>query len=219
MSPGRTLVVGDVHGCRQELEDLLEAASFRAGHDALVLVGDLVAKGPDSAGVLGLVRRLKAQAVLGNHDAHVLKHRAGQPLKAHHAAVAASLSEDDWRTLEALPLWLDFPEVNTLVVHAGLLPGVALKSQEKDDLLNLRSIDAAGKGSKRVDGGAPWASKWAGPRFVMFGHDALRGLQRYPYALGLDTGCCYGKALTGAWLDSRELVSVPARREWCPIDG
>lgn len=210
----RTLFIGDVHGCNDELGDLLAASGF-SGDDRLVLVGDLVAKGPDSAGVVDRARELKALAVLGNHDANVLAPRPG----SHHEKVAASLSPSSLRWLELLPLWLDFAELNALVVHGGVLPNVPLENHPRHVLLNLRSIDAEGKGSMRVDGGVPWASRWPGPRHVIFGHDALRGLQRHPHATGLDTGCVYGKQLTGVWLPEFKLVSVPARRAYVPVDG
>ncbi len=215
---GRTLVVGDVHGCREELELLLARAGLTPG-DSLVLAGDLTAKGPDSQGVVQLARERGAAAVLGNHDAHVLDILAGTSSKAHHAQVARSLSPADVAYLRALPLWLDLPHLGALVVHAGLLPGVPLARQPRHLLLNLRSFDEAGEPSTRVEGGVPWASRWPGPRRVLFGHDALRGLQRHPHALGLDTGCVYGGALTAAWLPGGELVQVKARKVWRPPDG
>ncbi len=210
----RTLFIGDVHGCNDEFGDLLGASGF-GGEDRLVLVGDLVAKGPDSAGVVERARSLSALAVLGNHDAAVLAPRPG----SHHEKVASTLSHESIRWLELLPLWLDLPELNALVVHGGVLPNIPLENQPRHVLLNLRSIDAEGKGSMRVDGGVPWASRWPGPRHVIFGHDALRGLQRHPHATGLDTGCVYGKQLTGLWLPEFKLVSVPARRTYVPVDG
>jgi hypothetical protein len=214
----RTLVVGDVHGCAAELDELLRVAGLEPG-DRLVLAGDLVAKGPDSQGVVALARERRALSVLGNHDAHVLKARAGalDALKGTHREAAESLTEDDWRYLEALPLWLDLPELNTLVVHAGLLPNVPLDAQPRHLLLNLRSLDEAGQGSTRVSGGRPWAERWPGPRFVVFGHDALRGLQRHPHALGLDTGCVYGGQLSAVWLPERRLVQVEAHRAWVSV--
>lgn len=214
----RTLFIGDVHGCNDELGDLLKAAGFTS-EDRLVLVGDLTAKGPDSAGVIARVMELGALAVLGNHDAHLLDIRAGLSKKAHHTAVAKTLSEAQWRFLDLLPLWLDFPELNAMVVHGGFIPGVDLSRQPRHVLLNMRSLDAEGHASMRVDGGVPWASRWPGPRHVVFGHDALRGLQQHPFATGLDTGCVYGKRLTGLWLPTRELVSVPARRVWQEPDS
>lgn len=212
-----TFVVGDVHGCLDELEALLGRAGVRK-KDTLVFVGDLVAKGPDSQGVVQLARERGALSVLGNHDAHVLAGRAGEKkLKGTHAEVAAALTKKDWAWLEALPLWLVLKAHDALVVHGGLLPGVPLKRQPRHALLNLRSIDAAGEASTRVDGGVPWASTWKGRRRVLFGHDALRGLQRYPRALGLDTGCVYGKALTGVWLGADRVVTVQARRAYAPV--
>lgn len=214
----RTLFVGDVHGCNDELGDLLKAAAWTP-NDGLVLVGDLVAKGPDSAGVVQRARELGALAVLGNHDAHLLKVRSGGGKKSHHQQVAKTLDEDDWEYLEGLPLWLELPQLEALVVHAGLVPSLALSRQSKQVLINVRSIDATGQPSTRVDGGVPWASLWRGPQHIIFGHDALRGLQQHPHATGLDTGCVYGKALTGLWLPERRLVSVPARRVWRPVDS
>ena len=214
----RTLLIGDVHGCNEELGDLLRVAGWTP-EDRLVLVGDLVAKGPDSAGVVQRARELGALAVLGNHDAHFLDVRAGLSKKAHHVAQAQALAADDWKYLDQLPLWLDLPELNVLVVHAGLIPSVELARQPKHVLLNMRSIDAEGHASMRVDGGVPWASRWPGPRHVVFGHDALRGLQQHTHATGLDTGCVYGRQLTGLWLPEHRLVSVPARRVWQAVDS
>lgn len=214
----RTLVIGDVHGCRQELEDLLKAAEF-GGDDRLVLAGDLVAKGPDSQGVAQLAREMKALGVLGNHDAHVLNILKGKPGSEHHQKVAKSLAPADVAYLELLPVWLDFAELNSIVVHAGLLLRTPLSDQPKDWCINLRSFDLEGNPSKRIDGGVPWGSRWPGPRFVYFGHDAMRGLQKHPHAWGLDTGCVYGKALTAVWLPEQRLVSVPARKAWQPIEA
>ena len=101
--------------------------------------------------------------MLGNHDAHLLDVHAGLSKKAlHHAEQAQALEPDDWKYLDQLPLWLDLPELNVLVVHAGLIPSVELARQPRHVLLNMRSIDAEGHASMRVDGGVPWATR-AGP--------------------------------------------------------
>lgn len=209
----KTVIVGDVHGCLDELRALLKKCAY-APSDNLMLVGDLVAKGPDSQGVLQFVRESGGSSVLGNHDAHVLLFRSGGKIKEHHRQVAQTLKEDDWRFLEALPLWRTLPAFNSIVVHAGLKAGVPLEEQSRDDVINMRSIDASGQPSKRVEGGMPWAASWPGPQRVIFGHDAIRGLQQYPHALGLDTGCVYGRQLTAVVLPENRLVSVDAARAY-----
>jgi hypothetical protein len=216
----RTLIVGDVHGCLDELRALLLRCG-RGADDRVVLVGDLVAKGPDSVGVVRWARESGFAAVLGNHDAHVLAACRGEAdVRPRHIAVAEQLSPADVAWLAALPLWLRLDEAGTelpyLVVHAGLVPGVALERQDREHLLNLRSITAEGLPSKRLDG-TPWAASWRGPEHVVFGHDAVRGLQRHPLATGLDSGCVYGRELTALVLPAGELISVPASRAYASI--
>jgi hypothetical protein len=220
-----TIVIGDVHGCVDELAALLSACGRRK-EDRVVLVGDLVAKGPDSHGVLALVRECGASSVLGNHDASLLRlHErllAGEPLPAGRAeqlALARTLDDDDWALLASLPYWLRLPELGALVVHAGLAPGVALEDQDRDMLLNMRTIDAQGRPSRRPDGGVLWGALWPGPELVLFGHHASAGLQRHPHAIGLDSGCVYGRELTAYVMPEGRFVSVPAKRQYAPIHG
>jgi hypothetical protein len=217
----RTVLVGDVHGCLDELEALLRVVGADPTADDVILVGDLTAKGPDSRGVVQLCRERGLRAVLGNHDAKVLSlaEAAGlepPPASSTHQAVADSLTHADWAYLRALPLLLELPTEEAIVVHGGLLPGVALAAQPRKYLLNLRSLTPGGQPSTRVKDGVPWASRWAGPEHVIFGHDAVRGLQRYVHATGLDTGCVYGRCLTALVLPERRLVSVPAARTYAP---
>ncbi|BFO08222.1 hypothetical protein GGER_07320 [Serratia rubidaea] len=74
-----TYLIGDVHGCFDELQSLLAQASFDPQQDTLWLTGDLVARGPDSLDVLRYVRSLgpAVRMVLGNHDLHLLAVYAG----------------------------------------------------------------------------------------------------------------------------------------------
>jgi hypothetical protein len=216
----KTVVIGDVHGCSDELASLLHACGCGAS-DEIVLVGDLVAKGPDSRGVLALAREHRARAVRGNHDAHVLRYRraveAGRvppPLRPSHAAVARALDESDWQVLTSLPLFLRLPAHDTIVVHAGLVPGVPLEAQDPELLMNLRTIRPDGSGSRAPNDGVLWGSLWRGPELVVFGHHARAGLQQHPFAIGLDTGCVYGGRLTAYLLPERRFVSVPARRAY-----
>lgn len=222
---GRTLVIGDVHGCRDEAVALLARCNHSA-NDEVIFVGDLVAKGPDSAGVIDLCLDIGARSVLGNHDAAILRYLKakadGDPnpyLKPSHQPVVASLTERHLAYLRSLPLWIELPEHNALVVHAGLVPGIALADQEPGLLLNIRTLRADGRGSKGAEDGALWGTQWHGPQLVIFGHHALAGFQQHPFAIGLDTGCVYGRELTAFVLPDRTFVSVAAKQAYAPIGG
>ena len=217
-SAPRTLVIGDVHGCLDELRALVEHAGVTADDD-VVFVGDLVAKGPDSAGVIAWARERGAGAVLGNHDDHALKARAGDPAaKGPALEVANSLTIADVYWLAALPLWLrlDVARKPYVVIHGGMVAGVPVEKQTREHLLAMRSIAADGRPSKRIEG-VPWGALWTGPEHAVFGHDAVRGLQQHTFATGLDTGCVYGHQLTGLLVPAHRLVSVPARRAYAAI--
>jgi hypothetical protein len=109
-------------------------------------------------------------------------------------------------------------------VHAGLVPGIAIERQDPWVLTHIRSIDPDGSPSSKLR--PPfWASLYTGPPHIVFGHNALTGLQLHSWATGLDTACVYGGALSALVLDAgahvppvaeREsaIVSVPARRRY-----
>jgi hypothetical protein len=233
---GRTLIVGDVHGCKAELEALLDSTKFTTG-DQLVLVGDLVARGPDSLGVLDVARRAGALFVRGNHEEKLIAwhreeraHRHGgpepRPLGRMHADVAHAFRPIDWSMLSNAPLWLDLPEHRLRVVHAGVLPGVPIEEQRKKTLLRVRSIGPDGEAIATRDGGKPWGATYKGPPHVVFGHNAATQPQLHRWATGLDTGCVYGGRLTALILSEgqrvpldararrRQLVSLQARRAY-----
>jgi hypothetical protein len=216
----RTIIVGDVHGCADELQLLLRRCGHAKG-DRVVLAGDLVAKGPDSQGVVQFARENGVLAVLGNHDAFALAHRHEGHKQSHQdrRSYIATLRAEDWEYLQALPLYLRLGpakpgERDTLVVHAGLAPGVPLEQQKREHMLSLRSIADTGEPTNRLLLHFPWAARWPGPEKVVFGHDAVRGLQQWPHALGLDTGCVYGRLLTALILPEGELVQLAALRRY-----
>ncbi len=223
---GRTLIVGDVHGCTGELETLLEHVAFVEESDRLVLVGDLVARGPDSHGTLALARRLAARVVRGNHENKLLawRHRH-EPLGPEHARVAQALGEEEWAQLAGMPLWIDLPEHGVRVVHAGVLDGTAPEETPPETLLKMRTIDERGRWSDEPDAGPLWGKRYAGPPHVVFGHNARPEPQVHPWATGIDTGCVYGGRLTAVLLEQDEpmprgdqvralLRSVPAMRKY-----
>jgi bis(5'-nucleosyl)-tetraphosphatase (symmetrical) len=215
----KIMIIGDVHGCVHELQKLLEKCD--ADNDTtVILVGDLVNKGPYSAEVIALVRKIGAYCVRGNHDEAALaefykngknssKYDFLRKLSRYQEYVlkrsflllnlCRCLSEDI-AFLEQLPYTISLPEHNCIIVHAGLIPGVSLPDQTSTVTTRMRNIITTKDhlGEKKLEGaehgkaGSAWAKVWKGPQHVYFGHDAKRGLQEEPFATGLDTGCCYG---------------------------
>ena len=227
----RTIVVGDVHGCLLELQELLAKCDFSPERDSVVLVGDLVNKGPSSVEVVAYARTRGLHCVRGNHDEAALaqwemrdaaRRRGETPAATDKYAYTDEFSAEDVRFLRELPYTLALPHENAIVVHAGLVPGVDLSEQRPNDMTRMRNLlptsdggwDAAEKGK-----GVAWAAEWKGPTHVIFGHDAKRRLQKCAHATGLDTGCCYGGELSALILPEHQLVSVAAKREYAPKMG
>jgi len=194
------LFVGDVQGCAAELRDLLEVSGFDPARHRLALCGDLINRGPDSAGVLELARRLDARTVIGNHEVALLEGERSATLDVVRQQLGASLGQ--WLAwLESLPLFIR--EDGYILVHAGIAPGKRPEDFTRSELTEIRIVD-----------GRPWFDFWPGPETVIFGHWAQRGKVDLPRCKGLDTGCVYGGRLTGLWWPRLEWVSVPARRRW-----
>lgn len=99
-------------------------------------------------------------------------------------------------------------------MHAGFVSGIRLSKQNPRLMLNMRSILPDGTVTSKFFTNWPWARLWDGPNTVYFGHDADRGLQQWPNAVGLDTGCVYGGRLSAIILPERRLVSTPAKKRY-----
>ena len=203
---GRTIVIGDVHGCFLELQDLLRAVKATPS-DRLISVGDLISKGPDSRSVIEWAMKSKnLECVLGNHELRLRKHwRAGtrsseKPHDGETCRQLGDLYEPAMRWIDDLPLTISGP--GFLVVHAGFDPAEGLEWQSASQLTTLR----------RLEDGRAWYEAYRERTLAIFGHWAKRQPVVRPNAVGLDTGCVYGGSLTALILPERLLISVPARR-------
>lgn len=246
------LIIGDIHGCYDELlalhtkaqqvlkeQSISESTTTNEDFDAVILLGDLCNKGPYSLKVIQHVRQTPFwYTIRGNHDDGALLAVLGEPDRRSSPKYSwishecNGLTSADIQWMKELPYTIRLPRewleesVDTVLVHAGLIPGIPLAEQTIDTMVTVRNLHTAG--SKEV----PWASRWnwhAEGFRVIFGHDAKRGLQYIDKnnhsAIGLDTGACYGKEMTGliVLVDHdkktcrRILVSVPSAQVYCPI--
>lgn len=238
----RRIFIGDIQGCRAELEELLEAVRFDSTRDELQPVGDLVNRGPDSLGSLRLLKSLGARGVLGNHDLHLLHVAAGtralRPGDTLDDVLAAPDRAELLAWLSSKPFVLSWSDV--ALVHAGFDPtwrdplerlaGVKplAKSRDAEFAVHVRWCDDHGKRPRNDELTPPppfkpwfeWPRAPAlGERTIVFGHWAQRGLVVEPRLRGLDTGCVWGGRLT-AWIAEEDrLVHVPAQRAWANHDS
>jgi predicted phosphodiesterase len=214
----RTIVIGDIHGCLDELRELLDTLA-PTGDDIVVSVGDIVSKGPAADRCLDLWKTRGYRAVRGNQEDELLRiaETNQQPLDPDRIVIRRPELLEYIRTL---PLILDFPEIGATVVHGGVMPGHALSEQES--LKTLRYVRHEGdhwvpvpKGKERR-GDRFWAELWNGDRTILYGHTPRDAVRFDRKAIGLDTGCVYGGSLSAAvWADRRwQIVDVKARRTY-----
>ncbi|PKF62637.1 bis(5'-nucleosyl)-tetraphosphatase [Psychromonas sp. psych-6C06] len=131
-----TYIIGDIQGCCDELQQLLELASFDADKDELWITGDLVARGPKSLQTLRFVKGLgeSAKIILGNHDLHLLATWQGLHKPKKGDKLEDLLNAPDCETLlqwlRQQPLLLRHPKFNFVMVHAGISPQWTIEQAE-----------------------------------------------------------------------------------------
>jgi predicted phosphodiesterase len=214
----RILAIGDIHGCADEFSDLLKRLE-PGSDDTVVLLGDLINRGPDSRRVLAMARELKAVCLLGNHELRLLEYRRSggkTPLKETDANTLETLKKSDWEFLENMVLTYEVPEHETLFVHGGFLPGVPWASQKAEIVTRIQVINEVGEAAKRAEcpDGEYWADLWAGPPFVVYGHTPRPDIYKLPWSAGIDTACVMGGHLTSYVLPDRRFVQVRARQRY-----
>ena len=219
---GRLIAIGDIHGCHQEFAELLERLELTKD-DRLILVGDLVNRGPDSCKVIDLARQHRAISLLGNHELRLLNYRKEKTPGANisrdtDADTYQKLRAEDWAYLEAMLLTYYDEELNTVFVHGGFLPNEPWQRQPASVITRIQSINKEGRPCKRADApdAPPWADLWNGPPFVVYGHTPRPEVYKLKWSAGIDTACCMGGALTAYILPEKRFVQVKARRRYYP---
>ncbi len=215
MKSQRTIVIGDVHGCLEELEELLEQVNYISTKDRLIFVGDLINRGPYSFEVLKKIRSLQAEAVMGNHELGFLQYLSDPALAyGHFPQLKSQLGDqlDFWSCwLQQLPLFIE--EESFIVVHAGLAPNQPPAETPAHILTRIRTWDGVGQNLNNPEDPG-WFELYHAPKLVLFGHWAKKGLVFRENAIGLDTGCVYGNKLTAVILPERTICQVSAKQTY-----
>jgi len=232
-------IIGDVHGCRAELELLLAELGYVLERDdagravgaahperrTAMFVGDLVDRGPDTPGVLrlvmGMVAAGTAMCVSGNHEAKLLRALGGRNVKVSHglAESLAQLADCDEAFVTAARQFMDglishyvLDGGRLVVAHAGLKEAYHGRASAR-----VRAFCLYGETTGETDEYGlpvryPWANDYRGTATVVYGHTPIVAPEWVNNTICLDTGAVFGGSLTALRYPSRELVSVPAER-------
>ncbi|GLW20494.1 polynucleotide kinase-phosphatase [Microbispora amethystogenes] len=228
-------VIGDVHGCRAELESLLTRLGWEVGPDGAVhpegrtavFVGDLVDRGPDTPGVLrlvmGMVAAGTALCVSGNHERKLVRALDGRKVRVAHG-LERSLEQLDAEPAEfraAARTFMDglishyrLDGGRLVVAHAGLKEAYHGRASAR-----VRSFALYGDTTGETDEYGlpvryPWADDYRGRAMVVYGHTPVPEPEWVNNTICLDTGAVFGGRLTALRYPERELVSVPAEQVW-----
>jgi protein phosphatase len=229
-------VIGDIHGCRAELELLLadlgydlrrdgrgRAVGAHRGDRRAIFVGDLVDRGPDTPGVLRLVMGMVAAGdafcVPGNHESKLLRALRGRNVQVTHglAESLAQLAEETQEFRAEVEQFIDglvshyvFAGGALVVSHAGLTERYQGRASGR-----VREFCLYGQTTGETDEYGlpvryPWAQEYRGKVMVLYGHTPVPTPEWINNTLCLDTGCVFGGRLTALRYPERELVSVAA---------
>ncbi|MDY6775723.1 MAG: metallophosphoesterase family protein [Halobacteria archaeon] len=187
-------VVGDVHGCFDEMKKLLRKLDV-SDDELVVFVGDLIRKGPDSPKVIETVKSNdNFVSVRGNNEEKVIRGKASVD------------DETDTEYISTMPAVVSWG--SSVAVHGGIDPSLPPEQHRLSTLQSMRSVDGGGYD------GELWFENYDGDYRVFFGHTVLRSPVETDSAVGLDTGCVYGGELTAYDTGESRFVSVPAESEY-----
>jgi protein phosphatase len=225
-------IIGDVHGCFDELIELLGRLGYALDGDAiasppgrkLVFVGDLVDRGPRNPDVLRLVSSLvkagQALCVPGNHDIRLMQVLRGKelPLTFGLGETLEQLARETPETRTTFASFIDslishyvLDDGKLVVAHTGLLEsmqGRASAAVRDYAIFGEKSTESDEYGKIRVN----WAANYRGKALVVFGHTPVAEPVLLNNSINIDTGCVFGGSLTAFRYPEREFVSVPAHR-------
>jgi protein phosphatase len=236
-------VIGDVHGCGDELEGLLEELGYSIEWDPAasqgvrvtpppgrraVFLGDLVDRGPRIVDVLRIAMSMVASGaafcVPGNHEVKLLKKLRGRDVSLTHG-LAESVAQLEAQTqgfrdevagfIDSLVSHYVLDEGRLVVAHAGMRGEMQGRSSG-----SVREFALFGETSGETDEyGLPvrhnWALDYRGRATVVYGHTPVPSADWLNNTICIDTGCVFGGALTALRHPEREIVSVPANRQYC----
>ncbi|RYD82042.1 MAG: polynucleotide kinase-phosphatase, partial [Verrucomicrobiaceae bacterium] len=229
-------IIGDIHGCHEELVELLKSLGYEARNDQgtdwahpegrkVIFLGDLVDRGPSSPTVcrtvMNMTREDRALCVPGNHDMKLLRKLRGKDVQIKHglAETLAQLEQEPPEFRQELSAFIDdlvshyvLDGGKLVVAHAGMKESMQGRGSGA-----VREFALYGETTGETDEfGLPvrynWAAEYRGRATVVYGHTPVPQPQWLNKTINIDTGCVFGGKLTALRYPEMELLSVPARQ-------
>lgn len=236
-------MIGDIHSCADELEELMKTMGYditwvqtgdqRAARITppegrkLILLGDLVDRGPKSADVLRLAHAIIEQdcgyVIMGNHDLYLAQWMRGinLPINTGIAQTITQLSRESeqfLRTmlemLSALPTYLWLDQGRLCASHAGMRTDLLGRATPEAHEHAINGDEPARNAAKAYDSKLHWSASYGGTTSMVYGHFRLQDALWVNNTMCLDTACVYGGKLTALRWPEREVVSVAARERY-----
>lgn len=231
-------IIGDIHGCYEELLELLEVLGYKnkgsqwvhPDKRKLVFIGDLMDRGPSSLKVIELVYQLVtkdkiANYIPGNHCDKLYRYFLGNNVKIQHGLETTveeyeALNKKEQvairnkmiRLYEQAPLYLEIPEVNVVIAHAGIKESLIGRYDKKVKTFVLYG-DITGE---KLPDGRPvrrdWAKQYTGERWIVYGHTPVLEPRFVNKTVNIDTGCVFGNKLTAFRLPEEKIISVASKQ-------
>lgn len=231
-------VIGDVHGCYDELCELLDRLGYQydgslythPGERIPIFLGDITDRGPSSLAVIDLVYRLVikgkcAKYIPGNHCNKLYRYFLGNYVKVQHGlettvAEYQTISKkqqtdikNKFMTLyDQAPLYLHFPVLQAVVAHAGIKEAFIGRDDQ-----HVKSFVLYGDVTGETDEtGRPirrdWAQAYTGDQWIIYGHTPVLEPRIVHKTINIDTGCVFGNKLTAFSLPEEKITSVPSHQ-------
>ena len=228
-------IIGDIHGCCDELEELLATLGYVNGENGyahpdgrkVIFLGDFCDRGPRNVDVLKLAMKMigsgNALAVPGNHDNKLLRYLKGNNIQKTHGIeqtiAEIDVTDDAFKAetvkfLDSLISHYVLDDGRLVVAHAGLKQEYIGRGS-----VRVREFCLYGETTGETDSyGLPvrldWAADYRGRAMVVYGHIAGKEVKSLNGTYCIDTGCVFGGSLTAFRYPERDIVSVPAHKQY-----
>ncbi len=237
-------IIGDIHGCREELEELFTKLGYKQSDGIYIhpegripiFIGDITDRGPDSVGTmeitLNMVKAGKALYIPGNHCVKLEKYLDGgevnirwgiettiKELKSLEKSHLDQLSEKVTDLVSKSPRHLILDNGKLVITHAGIkekMIGREYKRVRRFCLFGASEGNHENGLPKRID----WAADYKGKPLVVYGHTPVKSPEFRFNTINIDQGCVFGGSLTALRYPEKETVSVKAKRAYyCRLNG